>query len=233
LRRLSEAGARLWPLYAIVEERLGFHRRRESTIASNKAWALDCNSACHAATLAEALVEEARGRVCVVGPLARGIPPYCGLVIAAGEDALEVVAGRAGKLGILVTDADGNPPLDPHTLDLVVFLHVHADNLHLASQRVARALWGRVILTSQVPLPGCVVSPFGFADGDRAILAAAALGAGEIRVVGIELEPANEKFRSSLAYIEAVARLWGFSIEREGAHAFTLRRLALNQPQGR
>lgn len=231
LRRLSEAGARLWRLYSMVEERLGFDRRRESSVASSKAWHVDCFSACNAALLAKALIEEAGGRVCVVGPLAQRPPNGCRVVVVAGENAIEVVAAGRFRAGILVTDADGSPPMDPDFIGFITFLHLHADNLYLVSQRIHRAPWGHVILTSQVPLSGCVVSPFGFADGDRAILAAAALGGLEVKVVGLEVEPATEKFRVSAEYIKALARLWGFSIEREGPHAFTLRRLALNQPR--
>ncbi len=231
LRRLSKAGARLWRLYSMVEERLGFDRRRESSVASNNAWLIDCFSACNAALLAETLIEEAEGRVCVVGPLAQTPPRRCRVIIVAGENAIEAAAIGHFRAGILVTDADGSPPMDPDSTSFVTLLHLHADNLHLTSQRIPRAPWGRVILTSQVPLPGCIVSPFGFADGDRAILAAVALGGLEVKVVGLEVEPANEKFKVSAEYIKTLARLWGFSIEREGPHAFTLRRLALNQPQ--
>ncbi|WP_460123220.1 hypothetical protein [Stetteria hydrogenophila] len=229
LRRLSEAGARLWGLYGLVEKRLGFSRLAEASVASNVAWSVPCSSACAAAMRAKALIERAGGRVCVVGPLAGGPPRGCGAVVVAGEDAVEAAAAsRRPTPAILVTDADGAPPLDPHTAGFIVFMHIHADNLHSVSQRIPRAQRGSLLLTSQVPVHGCIVSPFGFADGDRAILAAAALGGAVVRVEGVDAEPASEKFKASMEYVKALARLLGYRLEVESRYSFTLKRLTLN-----
>lgn len=231
LRRLSEAGARLWSLYGVVEEKLGFARSRESSVASNTAWLVSCDSSCAAAARAAESISESQGRVCIVGPLAPPGRRSCKAVIAAGDDSLEVAAEAGLKPSILVTDADGSPPFNPDTLGAVTFLHVHADNLHLARERLSRIPWGMAVATSQVPLPGCVVSPFGFADGDRAVLLAAALGARVIEVSGISLEPESLKHKVSGEYVKSVARLWGFTVHRVSRYHFTLKRLTLNQSQ--
>lgn len=221
MRMLYEAGARLWGLYHLVEERLGFHRVREASVASNASWRVSCDSACTAAAAAEAALGGAKA--CVVGPLAPQVPRDCRVIVLAGEDSL-ALTGPESVVAALVTDADGRPPVDPGSLAPVVLLHVHADNLHLALDRIHRVPWGRLVATSQVPLPGCVVSPFGFADGDRAILLAAALGAVEVRVAGVDLDPVGEKFRVSTEYIRAVARLHGYTLDVRGRRDFTLKR---------
>ncbi len=198
MRRLSEVGARLYRLYASIEESLGFKAGREAVAAWNLAWAVSPSRACDAARAVE---ESLEGRAaCIVGPMAPGLDGGCEVVVAAGESGLARAAGLGARPAAVATDLDGSAPVAARG-SWTVFAHIHSDNLHLAAQAAGSGLVD--VLTAQAPVPGWVLSPFGFADGDRAVLIAVGLGAGEIRVIGIDLAPEEPKFKASIAYIEA------------------------------
>lgn len=91
--------------------------------------------------------------------------------------------------GAVFTDLDGADDLfvEMNRRGTVMVVHAHGDNIPLLRQWVPR-FPGPVLGTTQAaPLPR-VHNFGGFTDGDRAVFAAEALGAREIRIIGFDLD---------------------------------------------
>lgn len=111
-----------------------------------------------------------------------------GTVIAA-DAAAEVLYLHGIRPAAVFTDLDGATDsfLAMNEAGTVMVVHAHGDNQPLLSHWVPR-FTGPVVATTQgTPLPS-VHNFGGFSDGDRAVFAADALGAAEIRIIGFDLD---------------------------------------------
>jgi uncharacterized Rossmann fold enzyme len=114
-----------------------------------------------------------------------------GIVFAADAAAL-VLDAHGIRPDAVFTDLDGATDRlpDMNESGTIVVVHAHGDNIPLLDYWVPR-LNGPVVGTTQsVPLPH-VHNFGGFSDGDRAVFAADELGAGDITLIGFDLDDRN------------------------------------------
>jgi uncharacterized Rossmann fold enzyme len=101
-------------------------------------------------------------------------------------------AGLDAGVGVdvVVTDLDKNPEtaLDLTRDGVVVAAHAHGDNVPAVREWVPRFAPAFTLPTTQAAPRGPVENFGGFTDGDRAAFLADALGAGELRFVGWDLD---------------------------------------------
>lgn len=117
----------------------------------------------------------------------QGVTGEESLIVADG--ALTEVLRTHDHVDLVTSDLDGDPQtlLQVNEQGTPVAVHAHGDNLALLDRWLPR-FTGPVVPTRQTPDgPERVLCPGGFADGDRAVLIAARLGARRIRLVGFDL----------------------------------------------
>ena len=110
-------------------------------------------------------------------------------VVFAADAAAEVLVQNGLRPAAVFTDLDGASDclLDMNDAGTIVVVHAHGDNMPLLKHWVPK-LSGPVVATTQcVPLPH-VHNFGGFTDGDRAVFAADALGAKNVRIIGFDLD---------------------------------------------
>jgi 2-amino-4-hydroxy-6-hydroxymethyldihydropteridine diphosphokinase len=111
------------------------------------------------------------------------------------------------KPDLIVSDLDGDPEQVArlNQQGVLVAVHAHGDNIPRLETWIPH-LKGPLLATRQTPgkEPALVICPGGFADGDRAVLLAARLGAKEIRLVGFDLH--GEPGRISPTQVEQKRR---------------------------
>lgn len=111
-----------------------------------------------------------------------------GTVIAA-DAAAEVLDARGVRPDAVFTDLDGATDLltEMNRQGTVVVVHAHGDNIPLVRVWAPRFA-GPVVGTTQAAPFGHIHNFGGFSDGDRAVFAAHALGAKDVRLVGFDLD---------------------------------------------
>jgi len=133
-----------------------------------------------------------RGRtvtVCGNAPcLPRQIDRIEGTVIAA-DAAAEVLHARGIRPDAVFTDLDGTADalVEMNRQGTVVVVYAHGDNIPLLRTWVPR-FSGPLVGTTQAEPFGRIHNFGGFSDGDRAVFAAHALGAADVRLVGFDLD---------------------------------------------
>jgi uncharacterized Rossmann fold enzyme len=139
-----------------------------------------------------ARVQEETVTVCGNAPCLKDQISFITGVVLAADAAAEVLDSRGVRPDAIFTDLDG---ATDHFLDMnrdgtIVVVHAHGDNIPLLKHWVPR-FSGPIVATAQsAPLPR-VYNFGGFTDGDRAVFAADALGAAEIRILGFDLDDRN------------------------------------------
>ncbi len=115
-----------------------------------------------------------------------------GSVIFAADAAADVLFTHGIRPDAIFTDLDGATDLliEMNRAGTIVVVHAHGDNMPLLRHWVKR-LPGPVVATTQSRPLAHVHNFGGFSDGDRAVFAADALGAGTITLVGFDLDDLN------------------------------------------
>ncbi|HDS63255.1 MAG TPA: DUF115 domain-containing protein [Methanofollis liminatans] len=173
------------PLYEEILEYFSFDRDADEEAARILADLLDRDDL-------PALDALCRGRtvtVCGNAPcLPRQIDRIEGTVIAA-DAAAEVLYARGIRPDAVFTDLDGatDALVEMNRQGTVVVAHAHGDNIPLLRAWVPR-FSGPIVGTTQAEPFGRIHNFGGFSDGDRAVFAAHALGAADVRLVGFDLD---------------------------------------------
>ncbi len=200
----------------LVEESMGYSRRRELEAASMAASRVG-REPCR---VLAALVESIEGaRVCVLGPLAEDTPGGCETVVVVDSLAAMGISGD-----VVVGDFDSVARAWPGSLGSIILAHLHGDNV----ERLLSESWIRgegVVLTSQAFCVWPILGVGGFTDGDRAVVISLALGAREVEVHGFDFSrvacswkttcfPELKRRKLSLAsrIISKAAELYNYSI---------------------
>jgi hypothetical protein len=113
-------------------------------------------------------------------------------VVFAADAAADLLVQNGIRPAAVFTDLDGASDclLDMNDAGTIVVVHAHGDNMPLLKHWVPK-LSGPVVATTQgTPLPH-VHNFGGFTDGDRAVFAAGALGAKNVRIIGFDLDDTN------------------------------------------
>jgi uncharacterized Rossmann fold enzyme len=113
-------------------------------------------------------------------------------VIFAADAAADVLDAQGIRPDAVFTDLDGASDrlLELNREGTIVVVHAHGDNIALLKHWVPR-FEGPIVATTQgTPLPH-VHNFGGFSDGDRAVFAADELGAGQITLIGFDLDDKN------------------------------------------
>lgn len=117
-------------------------------------------------------------------------PPNADEALIVADGALSGPLKETKNAHLIVTDLDADPAqvVRLNQAGVPVAVHAHGDNQDALEQWVPQ-LTGPLVATRQTPgpEPARVLCPGGFADGDRAVLLAARLGARTIRLVGFDL----------------------------------------------
>lgn len=126
----------------------------------------------------------------------RDDPPGADEALIVADGALSGALANTKTPHLIVTDLDGAPDQVArlNQTGVAVAVHAHGDNRQALEKWVPH-LRGPLVATRQTPgdAPKNVLCPGGFADGDRAVLLAARLGARKIRLVGFDLYGAPGK----------------------------------------
>lgn len=181
----------VWDPYVLVESVMGYPRHREAYASSEASLYTRAHDTCLILSGLRELISDKR--VCVVMPAynLEALDPVikgCDSLIAA-ETGSRIALEHGRRLDVIVTDLDA--PLGLLLLYPIIsryrVIHVHGDNLERFKEYVTIEN-GNFILTSQVsPLDySRVLGPFGYTDGDRAVLLPIVMGAREITVFGYE-----------------------------------------------
>lgn len=140
----------------------------------------------------EALISGRPVTVCGNAPvLARELDRAAGVVCAA-DAAAEVLFSHGIRPDAIFTDLDGATDafLEMNRAGTILVVHAHGDNIPLLRHWVPR-ISGPVVATTQ-SRPLLHVHNFGgFTDGDRAVFAAHALGAADVRIIGFDVDDPN------------------------------------------
>ena len=164
----------------------GYPRHREVYSASLAAQI--AGAGCEGLCRGLRILRDALGdsKVCVATPAGMCSGPHDVLLVADSAAREGTEARMWGERVILVTDLDGGfealARLSRHALCTAV--HAHGDNMWL--HPLLPALRAQcLIVTSQVEAPTGlgVLGPFGYTDGDRALLLAMALGASRVEAL--------------------------------------------------
>ena len=110
-------------------------------------------------------------------------------VVFAADAAADLLVQNGIRPAAVFTDLDGASDclLDMNDAGTIVVVHAHGDNMPLLKHWVPK-FTGPVVATTQgAPLPH-VHNFGGFTDGDRAVFAADALGAKNVRIIGFDLD---------------------------------------------
>lgn len=112
-----------------------------------------------------------------------------GHVILAADAASEVLYSAGILPDAVFTDLDGATDLyvSMNEGGTIMVIHAHGDNIPLIYNWVPRFTGISVYTTQSAPLPH-VHNFGGFTDGDRAVCAALALGADNVRIIGFDLD---------------------------------------------
>ncbi len=173
------------PVYTEILDYFSFEREKDEEAAALLASLIRRDDV--------ALLEErTRGEavtVCGNAPaLADELDGIGGVVFAADAAAL-ILDARGILPDAVFTDLDGatDAYLSLNRQGSVMVVHAHGDNMPLLRHWVPKFPGPLVATTQSRPLPH-VHNFGGFTDGDRAVYAAHALGAREVRIVGFDLD---------------------------------------------
>jgi uncharacterized Rossmann fold enzyme len=139
-----------------------------------------------------ALVALCRGRTVTVCGNAPCLPHQIGRIegtVIAADAAAEVLYTRGIRPDAVFTDLDGatDALTEMNRQGTIVVAHAHGDNIPLLRAWVPR-FTGPIVGTTQAEPFGRIHNFGGFSDGDRAVFAAHALGAADVRLVGFDLD---------------------------------------------
>ncbi len=181
------------PLYLEIVSELGLDRGKDEEAAG----VLASLSPRDDVALFETLCRGRTVTVCGNAPcLEQDLPLVRGTVFAA-DAAAEVLFAYGKRIDAVFTDLDGATDLFPQLNrdGSIMVVHAHGDNIPLLRYWVPRFAGPFVATTQTRPRPG-VHNWGGFTDGDRAVFAAHALGAREVRLAGFDLDdPRVEPFK--------------------------------------
>ncbi|MHC1627024.1 MAG: 6-hydroxymethylpterin diphosphokinase MptE-like protein [Methanoculleaceae archaeon] len=173
------------PLYSEILDYFGFDRAADEEAAEILAGMLQRDDL----EVLRRMTEGALVTVCGNAPsLGRQLGEITGVVYAA-DAAAELLYSAGVHVDAIFTDLDGaaDPFPEMNAEGTVVVIHAHGDNIPLL-RRWVPDFTGPVVGTTQAaPFDG-LHNFGGFSDGDRAVFAAYALGAREVRLVGFELD---------------------------------------------
>jgi uncharacterized Rossmann fold enzyme len=113
-------------------------------------------------------------------------------IVCAADAAADVLDEHGIRPDAVFTDLDGASDrlLDMNESGTIVVVHAHGDNMSLLRYWVPRFRGPLVGTTQSVPLAH-VHNFGGFSDGDRAVFAADELGAGNVTLIGFDLDDEN------------------------------------------
>ena len=135
--------------------------------------------------------------------------------VFAADAATLVLDGHGIRADAIFTDLDGATDryLDLNASGSILVVHAHGDNMPLLRYWVPRIAGPVVGTTQSRPLPR-VHNFGGFTDGDRAVFAAHALGADQVRIVGFDLDDASVDAmkRGKLAWARRLLALLGHDL---------------------
>lgn len=173
------------PLYAEITEYFGFERAEDEEAARVLASLLPRDDIGEL----RRITGGAEVTVCGNAPRLRGgLERIRGTVFAA--DAAAEFLYRAGRrVDAVFTDLDGATDTFPamNAEGTIMVVHAHGDNIPLLHRWVPRFTGPVVGTTQAAPVDG-LHNFGGFSDGDRAVFAAHALGARDVRLVGFDLD---------------------------------------------
>ena len=172
--------------YDVVEYFLDYPRHRESLASMEISRRVSCDKICKELDSIKERIENSKVCVLLPGFSELKVPDDCSNVVVA-ETASSFLLDMGFKALAVVTDLDadiGLLSLYPYIADYLI-IHIHGDNLDKVLQFVRKA--GRSIYTSQIEGIDCILGPFGFTDGDRAVLLPMLFGAKEVDVHGFYL----------------------------------------------
>jgi uncharacterized Rossmann fold enzyme len=133
--------------------------------------------------------------------------------VFAADAASEVLLDHGIRPAAVFTDLDGATDryLEMNREGTVMVVHAHGDNIPLLRHWVPRFPGPLVGTTQSSPLPH-VHNFGGFTDGDRAVFAADALGASEIRLAGFDCGDASVDpvKRGKLSWARTLLGLLGY-----------------------
>ena len=176
------------PWYCEILEYFGFSREQDEKSARLLASLLSRDDLLSLATL----IRGKEVTVCGNAPcLEHELVNIQGIVCAA-DAAAEVLDVHGIRPDVVFTDLDGATErlLDLNDSGTIVVVHAHGDNMPLLRHWVPKFKGPIVATTQSTPLPH-VYNFGGFSDGDRAVFAVDALGAGHVTVIGFDLDDKN------------------------------------------
>jgi uncharacterized Rossmann fold enzyme len=199
------------PHYTAILDYFGFEREEDEAAARILADLVARDDI----RLLETLIRCRTVTVCGNAPgLRHQLDQIEGTVLAA-DAAAEVLADHGIRPDAVFTDLDGATDIfiDLNRQGTVMVVHAHGDNIPLLRYWVPR-LPGPLVATTQAsPLPH-VYNFGGFTDGDRAVFAADALDAAEVRIIGFDLSDENvdPMKRGKLVWARNLLHLIGYDL---------------------
>ena len=137
-------------------------------------------------------------------------------VVLAADAAAEVLADHGIRPGAVFTDLDGATDIfiDLSGQGTVMVVHAHGDNIPLLRHWIP-LIPGPLVATTQAAPLAHVHNLGGFTDGDRAVFAADALGAAQIRIIGFDLadRDVDPVKRGKLFWAGELLRLIGYDLQ--------------------
>lgn len=227
--------------YNLVEKNMGFPRHRELEAALRVGNIVECSDLC---LKVGELLDSVKGRsVCIVGPLAEPIDvKRCDIVLAPDGGLVPLIMAKVRPL-VITTDADSSSKIMSMAFQLsrYIALHVHGDNMTQVALAINSIDRDKLIPTSQVLTPLCILPVGAFTDGDRAVALALELGAESVRVIGFDFDrvsclhkdlcdqrpqPKLTKLRVAKAVIDLLASELGYAVSHDGQDLLIGRRSA-------
>jgi uncharacterized Rossmann fold enzyme len=199
------------PHYQEILEYFGFDRKKDEEAAGLLASLLPRDDL----PLLEAQCRDAVVTVCGNAPcLVRELGQVRGIVWAA-DAATEPLVAHGIRPNAIFTDLDGATDLyvELNQTGTILVVHAHGDNLPLLRHWIPR-FTGPLVGTTQANPQPHVHNFGGFTDGDRAVFAAHALGAREVRILGFDLDDphVDPMKRGKLFWARRLLRLLGHDL---------------------
>ena len=186
--------------YNIIEEFLPYPRHKESFALAEVSKRISCDNICKTLNyVREAL--EGSPEVCVILPGLKSskiheLSHFCKKSYIVAETASTFLRDKGIKGLIIVTDLDASEDLvtSYSYISRYFFIHIHGDNFIKVLDLLDNGdITKRAVFTTQIKGQDCILGPFGFTDGDRAVLIPMLFNVKKIYVYGYDLSKPRGK----------------------------------------
>ncbi len=200
LETLNIALNKIGSPYDIIEEFLPYPRHKETLALTEVSKRIPCDEICETLIRVEETLERA-SEICVILPglgsseMTR-ISHFCRKGYIAAETASAFLRDRGIRALIITTDLDASEDLisSYFYISSYFFVHIHGDNfIKVVDLLNKKNIVRRSVFTTQIKGQDCVLGPFGFTDGDRAVLIPMLFGVKKIYVYGYDLSKPRGK----------------------------------------